>query len=270
MPPKTDLHHPGLTELVVHVFRQNLSSIRKYAAELFRSLRLNLTQLRKRKRDTEVYARLEEARGYEQAADEQDNTAQRPTSREEEQATNELDDTVLRPTSNSSDWSLWYWRWKILFVILCTVNLLGLAALGIYDYQTYYCAQSVHFPHYHCENGTSIIPYQTAVNVELAFVCSELLSRLIFVALISLRRLKRDERKDIFWKVVRNDRVYTWPPLLFYGLGFWRFVLFLLGEDHLGTNKAIARATISIYIFDDLGTLIVVYVLNYGSRIVQR
>lgn len=126
MPPKTDLHRPGLIELVVYVFRQNLSSIPKYAAELFRrirSLRLNLTQLRKRKRETKVYVRLEEARGYEQAADEQDNTAQGPTSREEEQATNELDDTVLRPTSNSSDWSLWYWRWKILFVILCTLSL---------------------------------------------------------------------------------------------------------------------------------------------------
>ena len=257
MPPKTDLHRPGLTELVVHVFRRKLSSIR------FRSLRLNLTQRRKRKRDAEVYARLEEERGYEQAADEQDDTAQRPTSGEEEQATNELDDTVLRPTSNSSDWSLWYLRWKILFVILCSLNLLGLVALGIYDYQTYYCAQSVHFPHYHCENGTSMIPYQTAMNVELAFVCSELLSRLIFVALISLRRMKRDELKDIFWKVVWNDRVYTFPPLLFYGLSFWRFVLFLLDEDHLGTNKAIARATISLYIFDDLGALIVVYVLNY-------
>ena len=146
--------------------------------------------------------RLEEARGDRQAVNEQDNIAQRPTSREEEQATKEVDDTVLRPTSNSSDWSLWYLRWKILFVILCTLNLLRLAALGIYDYQTYYCAESVHFPHYHCENGTSIIPYQTAMNVELAFVCSQLLSRLIFVALISLRRLKREELKDIFWKVV--------------------------------------------------------------------
>ena len=130
-------------------------------------------------------------------------------------------------------WSLCYLRWKIRFVILCTLNLLGLAALGIYDYQTYYSAQSVHFPHYHCENGTSIIPYQTAMKVELAFVCSKLLSRLIFVALISLRRLKRVELKDIIWKVVWNDRVCTWPPLLFYGLSFWRFVLFLLGEDHL-------------------------------------
>ena len=110
----------------------------------------------------------------------------------------------------------------------------------------------MHFPHYHCENGTSIIPYQTAMNVELAFVCSQLLSRLIFVALISLRRLKREELKDIFWKVVWNDRVYTLPPLLFYGLSVWRFVLFLLDEDHLGTYKAIARATISLYIFDDL------------------
>ena len=243
------------------VFRKNLSSIRKFRR--FRSLRLNLTQLCKRKRNKEAYVRLEEARGYEQAVNEQDNIAQGPTSREEEQATNELDDTVLRPTSNSSDWGLWYWRWKILFVILCTLNLLGLAALGIYDYQTYYCAQSVHFPHYHCENGTSIIPYQTAMNVELAFVCSQLLSRLIFVALISLRRLKREELKDIVWKVVWNDRVYTWPPLLFYGLSVWRFVLFLLDEDHLGTYKAIARATISLYIFDDLGALIVVYVLNY-------
>lgn len=248
------------------VFRQNLSSIRKCAAELFRrfrSLRLNLTELCKRKRNEGVYVRLEEARGDRQAVNEQDNIAQRPTSKEEEHATNEMDDTVLRPTSNLSDWSLWYLRWKILFVILCTLNLLGLAALGIYDYQTYYCAESVHFPHYHCENGTSIIPYQTAMNVELAFVCSQLLSRLIFVALISLRRLKREELKDIFWKVVWNHRVYTWPPLLFYGLSFWRFVLFLLDEDHLGTYKAIARATISLYIFDDLGALIVVYVLNY-------
>ena len=190
-------------ELVV--FRQNLSSIRKCAAELFRrfrSLRLNLTQLCKRKRNEGVYERLEEARGDRQAVNEQDNIAQRPTSREEEHATNEMDHTVLRPTSNSSDWSLWYLRWKILFVILCTLNLLGLAALGIYDYQTYYCAESVHFPHYYCENGISIIPYQTAMNVELAFVCSQLLSRLIFVALISLRRLKREELKDIFWKVV--------------------------------------------------------------------
>ena len=35
------------------------------------------------------------------------------------------------------------------------------------------------------------------------------------------------------WKVVWNDRVYTWPPLLFYSLSVWRFVLFLLDEDHL-------------------------------------
>ena len=52
------------------VFRQNLSSIRKRAVKLFgrfRSLRPNLMQLRKRKRGTEVYARLEEARGYERS-----------------------------------------------------------------------------------------------------------------------------------------------------------------------------------------------------------
>ena len=112
--------------------------------------------------------------GYEQAAaDEQDDTAQRPTSREEEQATN-------RRTG-------WYcteanvqFVWLELLVPALEDSVChslysqsaGLAALGIY----------VHFPHYHCENGTSIIPYQTAMNVELAFVCSELLSRLIFVA----------------------------------------------------------------------------------------
>ena len=72
--------------------------------------------------------------------------------------------------------------WTILLAFLFFLQLLGIAGLGTYCYQTTSCAITVHVPHYHCENGTSGISYDTAMKVELAFVITELFSRAFLLA----------------------------------------------------------------------------------------
>lgn len=145
-------------------------------------------------------------------------------------------------------------------VVLWILQLLGFIGLGIYCYQTISCAKTVHVPHYHCENGTSGIGHETAMNVELAFVRSEVVSRVMFLAFCF--RLERWAGvRDILFRLFFISNV--WPLVLYFLSASVRFLMILLDEKDLGTYKKIAKATIGLYIIDDFAILIVVCVLNY-------
>jgi len=149
--------------------------------------------------------------------------------------------------------------WDILLIFLVVMQAYGVAALIMYCIQTITCAEKVKYPHYHCENAGTRIPYEAAMNVELVFVVTEFLSRIIFLAFCwnSKREKKRELNLLAICKVPK-----FWGIAWYYILCIFRFGAILSDRADLGLEKDIAMATIVMYMVDGLCILLVVVALN--------
>ena len=145
--------------------------------------------------------------------------------------------------------------WTILFFFLVFLQFAGLPGLVLYCLQTFSCGKNMKHPHYNCANGT-LVAYDTAMTVELAFACTEVLSRAIFICFcVKLKGWKGI--LETFWRLCKVARM--WLLALICSLCIVRFGSILYWVADLGI---IAKAIIGIYIVDALEITIVVATLQ--------
>ena len=111
-------------------------------------------------------------------------------------------------------------------------------------------------PHFSCNNGT-FVDYNTAMTVELAFICSEVLSRAIFLS-FCLKLKGWRGMLDIFRRLCKLSRM--WLFALIFVLCVVRFGSILYWVTDLGNR---AKAIIGLYILDAFEITIVVATLYY-------
>ncbi len=148
--------------------------------------------------------------------------------------------------------------WTIQLIILLFLQFAGLPGLVLYCLQTFYCGKNMKHPHYNCVNGT-FVDYNTAMTVELAFACSQVLSRTIFICFCWKLKGWRG-MLDIFWRLCKVSRM--WLLALICILCIVRFGSILYWVADLGST---AKAIIGAYILDALEISVVVATLNYVS-----
>lgn len=145
--------------------------------------------------------------------------------------------------------------WTIPLFVLVFLQFAGLPGLVLYCIQTFSCGKNMKHPHYNCANGT-FVAFDTAMMVELAFACSEVLSRTIFICFC----LKLKGWKGIlktFWRLCKVARM--WFLALICSLCIVRFGSILCWVTDLGN---IVKAIIGVYIVDALEITIVVATLH--------
>lgn len=148
--------------------------------------------------------------------------------------------------------------WTIQLIILLFLQLVGLPGLILYCLQTFYCGKNMKHPHYNCANGT-FIDHDTAMIVELAFACTEVLSRTILICFcLKLKGWKG--MLDIFWRLCKVSRM--WLLALICTLCIVRFGSILYWATDLRIK---AKAILGVYIVDALEITVVVASLNYVS-----
>lgn len=145
--------------------------------------------------------------------------------------------------------------WTIPLLFLAFLQLAGLPGLVLYCLQTFSCGKNMKHPHYNCANGT-FVDYNTAMIVELAFSCTEVLSRAIFICFcLKLKGWKGILK--IFWHLCKVARM--WLLALICILCIVRFGSILYWVADLGNT---AKAIIGVYIVDVVEITIVVATLN--------
>lgn len=151
---------------------------------------------------------------------------------------------------------LHYSPWTILLAVLLILQVVSLPGLSLYCLETFFCGKNVKHPHYNCNNGT-FIRYETALTVELAFACSEVLSRAIFLGFcFKFKGCFGIFR--IFKKLCKLSQM--WVLALICVLCVVRFGSILYWVPDLGK---IAKATIGMYIADTVEITTVVVILKY-------
>lgn len=147
-------------------------------------------------------------------------------------------------------------------IILLAFQIGGVAAVILYCLRTFYCGINEKHPHYNCEKSPDGLGQHTAMILELTFVCSQVVSRAIFLC-FGFKFLKK--RGPIWSEFLKPlcKLSQTWLILATFLLCELRLVLILIDDDDLGEELGIAKAANAMYMIDAFAMTTVLAILNF-------
>ena len=132
----------------------------------------------------------------------------------------------------------------------------------VYSLRTFYCGINEKHPHYNCEKGPDWLGQHKAMILQLTFLCSQVVSRAIFLCFGFKVLIKRGPIWHEFFKPLCKLS-QTWYILATFFLCVLHWVLILINDDDLGEELGIAKTTNAMYVIDAFAMATVLAILNF-------